>query len=162
MSEIVVADAGPLIALARTGRLSLLERLFDRVLIPEAVRDELELSSDRPGARALSGVLASGAWLVVKKVRATPSLTSALGPGESEAILLALREDALLLIDDRKGRRAARAAGVRVIGTGRVLLAARRKGLIKQVSPILDELAGAGYRLSDALVQRLKRLAGER
>lgn len=49
MSREVVADAGPLIALAITGHLPLLVELFDRVLIPEAVRDELELSSERVG-----------------------------------------------------------------------------------------------------------------
>ena len=162
MSQVVVADAGPLIALARTGHLPLLPRLFERVLIPEAVRDELELSSNRPGARALSTALARKRWLVVRKVRADDSLRAALGPGECEAIALASRERALLLIDDRKGRRAARAAGVQVIGTAGMLLAAKQKGLLTRVSPVLDQLADAGYRLSDALVRRLRQLARER
>lgn len=162
MSHEVVSDAGPLIALARTQHLSLLERLFERVLIPEAVRDELALTSERPGAQALSKALARENWLVVRKVRAIIPGSPGLGPGESEAIALAGREGALLLIDDRLGRRAARSAGLRIIGTGRVLLAAKRDGLIERVSPVLDELGDAGYRLSDALVQRLKQLAGER
>ena len=161
MSQIVVADAGPLIALARTGHLPLLKHLFKRVLIPKAVADELELASDKPGARALAQAIAPRSWLVVKPVRGDDPLESALGRGEREAILLASREDALLLMDDRKGRRAARSAGVRVIGTGRVLIAAKRKGLLQSVSPVLDELVEVGYRLSDALVQRLRELAGE-
>jgi len=161
VSRLVVADAGPLIALATTGHLPLLQHLFQRVLIPEAVRDELTLSSDRPGAGALSSAILQQGWLVVHKVRADASTTTALGQGESEAILLASREGALLLIDERRGRRAARAAGVPVLGTGRVLLAAKRKGLLQQVTPVLDELAAAGYRLPDASVHRLRQLAGE-
>jgi predicted nucleic acid-binding protein len=159
--QAVVADAGPLIALATTGHLSLLHGLFGHVLIPEAVRDELELSSHRPGAAALSRVLSPKGWLVVNSTRGKGLPTSALGMGESEAIEVAAREHAVLLIDDRRGRRAARGAGVSVIGTGRLLLAAKQKGLIKRVSPVLDQLADAGYRLSDALVERLKQRADE-
>jgi len=161
VSEVVIADAGPLIALARTGHLSLLPRLFDRVLIPEAVRDELETSSDRPGAKALREAVGRRGWLRVAKARADDSLRPALGRGEWEAIVLASRAGALLLIDERRGRRAARAVGVEVIGSGAVLLLAKSRGLLPAVSPVLDELAGTNYRLSAALVRRLRELAGE-
>ena len=63
----VVADAGPLIALARTERLDLLRRLYRRVVIPPAVHDELSIGSDRPGAKRLAGAL-SGDWLAVEPV----------------------------------------------------------------------------------------------
>ena len=36
-----VANAGPLIALARIGRLALLPSLYDQLHIPPAVRDEV-------------------------------------------------------------------------------------------------------------------------
>ncbi len=52
--EVIVADAGPLIGLAKIGRLELLRRLFSRVMIPEAVQTELRLKSSRPGAIALT------------------------------------------------------------------------------------------------------------
>jgi len=38
---IVVPDAGPLIYLAGAGHLSLLVRLFDRVVVPRSVYDEV-------------------------------------------------------------------------------------------------------------------------
>ncbi|MDB6022900.1 MAG: hypothetical protein JWQ04_2757, partial [Pedosphaera sp.] len=41
MSKVVVADAGPLHYLILTDSAGALEQLFDQVLIPEAVRDEL-------------------------------------------------------------------------------------------------------------------------
>ncbi|HUT34087.1 MAG TPA: DUF3368 domain-containing protein [Planctomycetota bacterium] len=162
MSHVVIADAGPLIALARTGRLSLLPDLFDRVWIPEAVRDELETCSDRPGAKALKEAIGPRGWLKVARVSAGACPEPALGQGEWEAIALATRESALLLIDERPGRRAAKAAGVEVIGTGTVLLLAKSRGIVPRVSPILDELINADYRLSAALVRHLKELAGER
>lgn len=39
--RLVVADTGPVHYLALLGKLSLLAALFDRVYIPEAVRDEM-------------------------------------------------------------------------------------------------------------------------
>ena len=54
MTSIVVADAGPLIGMARIGHLSLLQRLYNSIVIPPHVFEELKISSGRPGARELS------------------------------------------------------------------------------------------------------------
>ena len=45
---IVVSDTGPLIALAKIEKLSLLERLFEQVLIPPAVYRELLAKTGSP------------------------------------------------------------------------------------------------------------------
>ena len=58
----IVADAGPLIGLARIERLDLVRELFGGVVVPTAVADELHLRSHRPGAQDLSWAMASG-WL---------------------------------------------------------------------------------------------------
>ena len=50
----IVSDAGPLIALAKTGYLSILKDLFKKVLIPPMVFDELCIQAPRPGSKALS------------------------------------------------------------------------------------------------------------
>ncbi len=161
MSRIVVADAGPLIALATAGRIELLSGLFEQVLIPEAVREELKPNSDRAGARELRLAMAPGKWLKIRKLRAHKPLSSMLDAGENQAILLAIQVKAPLLIDDLKGRRAGKAAGLRVIGTGRILIEAKKKGLIEEISPVLEQLAEAGYRISARLAKRLLELSGE-
>ena len=162
MSHKLVADAGPLIALARIGHLELLERLFGRVMIPPVVSEELRLDSCKPGAAVLSQALDPDGWIRIEAPGSEkPSLRVSLGEGEAEAIALASEHGALLLIDERRGRRAARAAGVQVLGTGRVLIAAKDKGYLSSVSVALDELCAVGYRLSGELVRRLTELAGE-
>jgi len=161
LKRIIVADAGPLIALARTGHLALLSRIFNEVHIPEAIQAELMLSSDRPGAGQLREAIAPGGWLKVRGVRSEKQANPALGTGEQEAIWLAVQEKSILLIDDRRGRESAKAAGVRIIGTGRLLIEAKRRNLLGQISPVLEELEAAGYRLSRQLVKRLKGLAEE-
>ena len=161
--DLIVADAGPLIGLAIAGRVEILGALFQKVLIPEAVLEELRIEASRPGSFALSKAKEEG-WLSAKNVPENTDmtqLTELLDRGEAEAIVLAQSRDARLLIDERKGRAVARSRGMRVIGTGGVLLLAKREHVIEQVAPILDELASHGYRLSDELRRGLLVLAGE-
>lgn len=55
--------------------------------------------------------------------------------------MLALESHAdLLLIDERRGRRTATAAGLKVTVLLGVIVAAKRAGLIDRVKPVLDEL----------------------
>ena len=46
---LVVADAGPLHYLVLTGDIELLPKLFERVLVPQVVRDE-HANAEAPGA----------------------------------------------------------------------------------------------------------------
>jgi predicted nucleic acid-binding protein len=47
---LIIADAGPLIALARIDLLSILRDVYSATLIPPAVAAELELSKGRPNS----------------------------------------------------------------------------------------------------------------
>jgi hypothetical protein len=84
-----------------------------------------------------------------------------LGVGESAAIRLARAAAVPVLMDDRAGRSVARNLGVAVIGTGGVLLAAKQRGLIDAVAPVLEALRANGYHLSRALVQAILDRASE-
>ena len=85
-----------------------------------------------------------------------------LGAGEAEAIALAQRRRArLLLVDDARGRRIARSRGVPVAGVAGVLLAAKIRQEVEAVGPILRELAAAGYRLAPRLLAQVRATAGE-
>ncbi|NJL28959.1 MAG: DUF3368 domain-containing protein [Thermoanaerobaculia bacterium] len=160
----VVADAGPLIALARIECLPLLHELYGAVVVPPRVLAELGIDSDRPGALALRRALAAG-WFEV--VEASTDL-AALGelpvdPGEAEAIWLARHHTDLrfLLIDERRGRQLARQLGLPVVGTAGVLLVAKQQGLVQEVRSMLLNLSEIGYHLSPRLCAEMLRLAGE-
>jgi predicted nucleic acid-binding protein len=160
---IVVANSGPLIALARIGHLDLLQSLYGQLRIPPAVRDEVIASGrGRPGAVEVD----SAPWIQTVKTRdatAVQLLRERLDAGESAAIVLAieLRAD-LLLIDEARGRRVAEARGLSQIGTLGTLLLAKKRGLVTAVTPLLDALTAAGFRLGPELYQAVQRLAGER
>jgi hypothetical protein len=86
-----------------------------------------------------------------------------LGDGEAEAITLAVRREAkLLLMDDRRARRVAELAyRLRVKGVAGVLVVAKRRGFITAVRPLLEAMRGRGYYLSQRLIERACREAGE-
>ena len=162
--KVVVADAGPLIGLGRIDHLTVLQQLYGELLIPERVRDELHLSSNRPGAQRILEAIQAG-WIRCIPIHNRTQVTllgRIIDAGEAEAIQLAIEQHAdLLLIDDLNGRKAAKRRGVPITGTGGMLVAAKRAGFLKAVAPVLDALLQAGYRLSPALCQQLLMLAGE-
>jgi predicted nucleic acid-binding protein len=158
---VVVADAGPLIALGRIGRLDLLRPILGEVLAPEAVLAECLVEPLRPGALAIVDAVARG-WLHrTPDPRPQEPPFPILGLGESAAIRLALAAAVPVSMDDRAGRSVARNLGVAVIGTGGVVLAAKQRGLIDAVARVLEALRANGYHLSTALVQAILDRAGE-
>lgn len=159
---IVVANAGPLIALAQIGHLYLLPSLYNRLFIPSSVSHEVSGSGqDRPGANEVK----RADWVQIANVRdaiAVQLLRERLDAGESEAIVLALELQAdLLLIDEARGRRAAEARGLNATGTVGTIVVAKKRGVISVVTPLLDRLAASGFYMSDALYKTTQSLAGE-
>jgi predicted nucleic acid-binding protein len=134
-----------LIALERIRRQRLLPKLFGKVLITPKVREEVF------GKRRLPR------WVIVKQVCQDiveeVARQTGLKPekGETEAIALAYRLQTILLIDDRKGRKAAQKLGVPVMGTLKLLLEAKRKGILRQVKPLLVALEQTGRYLDEQL-----------
>lgn len=168
-AQVVVADAGPLIALARAEHLHLLRELYvapghQPILIPQAVYVELGLVRHRPGSESLRQACSAG-WIVTVEVETSPELASLLkilDDGEAQAILLAEQAQArFLLIDEKRGRKVALRRNLAVVGSGGLLLAAKRKGLVPRIEPILEAMKRNGYRFSTALYHQLLRAAGE-
>jgi predicted nucleic acid-binding protein len=85
---IVVSDTSPVLSLARIGRLELLQLLYQQVLIPSAVHDELQAAiKQAPALRELVAV----PWLVVARPtdqRRVEQLCGVLDVGEAESIVL--------------------------------------------------------------------------
>ena len=148
---LVITDTTVLIGLDRIGRLDVLPALYPDIVAPPAVVAEF-------------GSLPDG-WRIVPvadPARAAALALYKLDPGECEAIALAQEHaGSLLLIDERRGRRYAIAAGLRVVGAAGVLIQAKQSGVVENVRPLLDALRANGFHLSDTVYRQALALAGE-
>lgn len=154
---VVIADAGPLIALAKIKQLHLLPVLFTTVSITQAVVDEY-LRSQISDAVLIKQALESS-WLkcVDNPVFKHP-LSKSLGLGEQSSIEYALQADTktLLILDDALARKQALRRELAVVGTAALLFAAQRKELISDAEFLIAELNQIGYRISTAVIAQLK------
>lgn len=176
MRRIVIADAGPLIALAKINQLALLPRLFGNVTITTQIAEELvsggQFADNELIRAALSepwlttidlALLAPDAWLA--QCRDLINLHQ-IDIGEASAMVLAQFVQAegnapLLVIDDFRGRAAAQHSGLALIGTAGLLLLAKQAGVAPLVKPLLLAMRQNGYFLSDRLIEAALRQAGE-
>jgi predicted nucleic acid-binding protein len=129
----VVVNATPLIALSILGRLDILHQLFDEVLVPPAVYEEVVTQGvERIGATAV----AKADWLQVVSPTATATiepLLLGLDEGEMQVLLLAREvQPDWVLIDEKLGRRVARGMNLPLKGTLGVLLTAVLVGQLTQ------------------------------
>ena len=153
MAHIIIADAGPLIAFAKTDNLQLLQKLFAQVWISRSVEKECLA---KPGQDTEQITLAiDDGWLIVKTVSKSHTQTpNALGSGEKDSIQLALQspEPSLLILDDRLARRHALKHELNIIGTVRLLDIAEKQGQISSAEQIIHDMCNQGYRISSRLL----------
>jgi predicted nucleic acid-binding protein len=154
---VVIADAGPLIALAKIEYLHLLQTLFNNVVITQAVADEC-LRRQSSDAILIKQALNAG-WLpcVANPVFKQP-LSRSLGIGEQSSIEYALQAEGkiLLILDDALARKQAMRLKLDIVGTAALLFAAQRKGLITDAEALIAKLNQFGYRISAAVVAQIK------
>lgn len=155
---IVVADASPLIALCRIGRLDLLHDIFGQLIIPDAVWQEV--SASHPGKAGAAEIM-KAPWIKRRSAMDLPLvslLRQSLGAGESEAIVLAREIKAdIVLMDERLGRAAAKQMGLVCTGLVGVLIEARRLGVVTDPSAVAQELRDiAGFWIADELMELLR------
>jgi len=161
----VVSNTSPILAMSAIDHLNLLQKQFDEVLIPEAVRTELKTETDFRGTKGIRQALKDG-WLKVQgiqNIRLAQALAMEIDYGEAEAIALALEtQSPIILLDEYDGRAKARVLGLRPIGVLGVLLRAKKAGDIDALSPIIKALQNdVGFFISEELLTTILRQAGE-
>ena len=161
MPEITIVNTSPLFYLHRLGLLGLFNELYGHITVPEAVEKELKEGQAQGEDVPL---LTSYRWIGIRSVSMPRylRLIADLGPGESEVLALATNHPlALVVLDDKLGRRIAEMQGFRLTGTAGVLLRAKRKGLVPALKPVIEKLLDLDFRLKPDLVKATLELAGE-
>lgn len=164
MLQALVADAGPLIALAKLELLHQLPVVFSRLTIPHVVLLEAT-AQGRPGAAQILQFVGEHTSFVNIAPTAQSLLVDELQPllddGEVQAIHWAHELGCPVFIDEQRGRKCATDHGIQVFGTSGFLVRCKQLGLIEVVVLPLRTLQKQGYFLSNELLARIARAANE-
>jgi predicted nucleic acid-binding protein len=149
--KLVIADTGPINYLLVIGHIGILSELFEKVILPSAVKDEL--SNPETPDTVRRWIADPPQWLEVHHASG-PDAIAGLGAGETEAITLAVELHAdLLLMDDRRGVKAARSKGIEVTGTLGVLSRAGQRGIIN-LSEAFDRIKQTSFRYPQSVMDQ--------
>jgi len=147
MPEIAIVDASALIALEKINLLDIICKLYDEIILPEAVINEY----GKPPIDCYSTKTVESALLRLLESDLN------LGKGESEVIALGRETGIRVIIDDLKARKVAATLELSVTGTIGILLKAEKVGLINSAHAKARELRDKGFHVSDQLLDDISK-----
>ncbi len=146
----IVTNTTPLIALGKQGKINILQLIFNKIIVPEAVFREIQYKSENPETLAVMAAIKEG-WMNIEKasVKYLPD-TLLLGEGEKEAISLAAHHRSIFLTDDKSAKSFALVQGIESHGTLYVLTRAILKEIIakEEARALLDKMIASGFYVS--------------
>ena len=162
-ADLIVVDTSPLLALDACSQIEVLRSLYQQVVVPDVVDNELSAGKTRP---LLPGGLTAAhrAWIQVRPLSnpIKASLLAKLDPGEAAVIQLALELGTTqVLIDERSAWKEAEREGLTPVGSVGIILLAKKRGLIAEVKPHLHEMHNKGLYLSKKVIDDAVVQAGE-
>lgn len=119
----VISNSSPLINLSKLNRLDLLQNLYNKVIIPSGVYQEVVVEAfGRPGSIEIQKLCDNGQILIkeVNNTNLVSALNKDLDKGEAEVIALALEtEHNLLLLDETEARKMVSSYNLKFTGFSR-------------------------------------------
>ena len=159
----IVADATPLLHLARAGHLDLLPTLYEHVVVPTSVWEEAT-GQEEPRSEAQVLREASQSWLEVRSLSARERRTSEsfrrgapVGRGEADAIALAEGLRTPVLMDDRVAVDLARMRGIETRWTTSIVLEAHGRGILdrRAARRVVEDLVASGLWIRQDVLLRI-------
>lgn len=139
----IIANSSPLIALGRIDRLDILESIFGKIYIPNAVYQETVIETSYNDQRAAIQKSIQSNRIIVVEPTIEHSFYRKLHAGERGVLNLALEKNANgVIIDDKKARNEAKERGLHFspIFTSDILKGAEKRGLITSYSDVMEQL----------------------
>jgi predicted nucleic acid-binding protein len=158
--EKVVVNSSPLIVLFRSGQAELLPQLFKSIIVPDQVYQEIVVEGPLDEVKRM---LPNVSWYSRMEVKISLKVAAwNLGAGESSVFSFASQKpEYRAVVDDLAARRCARVLGIKTLGTGGLLVVAKKRGLIQSVRKRIERLRESGLYMSDSVVELLAFKAGE-
>jgi uncharacterized protein len=163
-----------LIVFAIAELLPALRELRGPLIVPSEVLHECLVRPAKPGVREIHEGLRDGflveiqadativepAQVFTQNTKALPSVSN-LGEGEIAVLSICKRFDYIAVIDEVRARKVAKLMGVKLVGSGGLLLELKRAGLVAAIKPVLEIWARHDYFIAQAVRHSLLRLAQE-
>jgi predicted nucleic acid-binding protein len=152
VAEAWVANASPIIVLAKAGYLDLLKNLPHELLIPEIVANEILAGPESDPAR--QALEAGWGTRIPSEPFPEDLLEWGLGPGETSVLAAArLRPKSHAILDDGAARSCAKTFGIPLLGTLGVILRAKIRGQIPIASEVIRAVHAAGLHLDERTIR---------
>ncbi len=161
MANSFITDSSPLIVLLKSDLDYILPQLFEEIIVPEAVWQEIIAGREVDIAKQKLPFLS---WLKQDSATDSSEIIEGfnLGQGETAVLSLALTmPESQVILDDFAARQCAKSLNIPFLGTGGVLILAKQRGLISSVSEALTIVQKKGLWISDDIIELLKQKAGE-
>ena len=157
----VVSNTTPILSLIKIDKLDILKNLYNEIIIPRAVFNEIEKGKSTPFYTDLS----KKDWIKIVDITDSDSLKylADIDAGEAEIIVLGLEIEAdLVIMDEILGRKFANYFDLTITGTLGVLLKAKEQGLIDSIKSEISELKKKGTWINKKLIDRILLIANEK
>jgi predicted nucleic acid-binding protein len=144
----VLVDSSTIIALAKIGRLNILENVFGEICITTKIKEEL-LGTESPETEALKEAINKWIQVIGYGGDAVELRKYGLDLGEA-SLFLASEADDLLVIDEANARRFAESKGLKFTGLIGLLVAAVKTDKLTDEKAVetLNALAKSDFRIS--------------
>ena len=158
MIEKIITNTSPLLAISKMQAFDIIGKLPFEFVCPAEVESEIL-------AGAAKGYdITIPTWLKIESLQSnlSPLAVAALDVGEAAVIQLALEQNIqTVCIDEVKGRRAALAVGLKVIGSLGLLGKAKSLGIINEIKPYLEKATDNGIFYDEKLIETFLKSFGE-
>jgi predicted nucleic acid-binding protein len=156
---ITVSNTTPIISLSSIGKIQILKDLFQEIIIPQAVYDEIKV---KQGYGYNEVDLSFITVQTIQNTEREKFLLEQLDAGEVQAIVLSEEINANnTIIDENTGYIIAKESGLNVIRTLSILLKAKEVEIITEIKPLLDEMISKGRWYSNHVYYSFLKKANE-
>lgn len=158
MTKKIVTNTSPLLAFSKMQAFSIIGKLPFEFICPAEVESEILAGAKQGYETEIPD------WLKVENLQAklSPVAVASLDVGEAAVIQLALElEIETVCIDERKGRRAASAVGLKVVSSLGLLGKAKTLELISEIKPYIEKAKENGIFYDENLINTFLKSFGE-
>lgn len=158
MNKRIVVNTSPLIAWEKMRALEIIEKLPFDFICPAQVQAEILNGA----AKGYSVNFPSWIKILTLKTPLSALTLANLDAGEAAVIELALEQNIpQVCLDEIKGRRAAIASGLQVVGSLGILGRAKILGLVSKIRPLIERAQNSGIYYDSKLVEKFLKSFGE-